>query len=372
MAGIDIKRFLNSFGQNYNNQTFAAKNANNMPQIQPQPQPAAGAAQNIPKPADIPKPVPVNPNTPAPSMPSNTPQGQAVFAKDMFGFPRNANEFIYMVQRGMTQSQFNQMFSNQMAAQRINLSQMQAQILAQLQGLDTSAAKQMINAQLAGQVQGALKNLDILSGGMINLNQIAQMFQVNGKEAITKLIMQMTEASKAGVTDLSQLKEMAKFINASVAIASENNPQKTLKLLLLLYLPWLPLEEGVDFEVEFQQNNETAEGDSILIITITTLHYGNVKATLVLESSNSVQMVVECSDKFPKKELQERIEGEQKYYSMDSVVSFETNEGIKAQENTKQSASINMSQTNEINPYLLLMAHTVIKQVIDIDNNFRG
>ena len=34
----------------------------------------------------------------------------------------------------------------------------------------------------------------------------------------------------------------------------------------------------------------------------------------------------------------------------------------------KQSANINMSQTNEINPYLLLMAHTLIKHIIDIDN----
>ena len=28
-----------------------------------------------------------------------------------------------------------------------------------------------------------------------------------------------------------------------------------------------------------------------------------------------------------------------------------------------------MAQTTEINPYLLLMAHTIIKHVIDIDNN---
>ena len=370
MAGIDIKRFLNSFGQNYNNQPLAARNANNLPQFQPQPAATQQAAQNLPKAPDVPTPTPAAPQTPTPSMPANTPQGQAAFAKDMFGFPRNANEFIYMVQRGMTQAQFNQMFSNQMASQRMNLSQMQAQILAQLQGLDTSATKQMINAQLAGQVQGALKNLDILSNGMINLNQISQLFQINGKEAITKLIMQMTEASKAGVTDLSSLKEMAKFINASVAIASENNPQKTLKLLLLLYLPWLPLEEGVDFEVEFQQNDKTEEGDSILVVTITTLHYGNVIATLYLESSNSVQVIVECSDKFPKKDLEERIRGEQEHYSMESVMTFETNDGIKAQENTKQSANINMSQTNEINPYMLLMAHTIIKQVIEIDNNF--
>ena len=41
----------------------------------------------------------------------------------------------------------------------------------------------------------------------------------------------------------------------------------------------------------------------------------------------------------------------------------------KEQAETKQSANINMSQTTEINPYLLLMAHTLIKHVIEIDNN---
>ena len=52
---------------------------------------------------------------------------------------------------------------------------------------------------------------------------------------------------------------------------------------------------------------------------------------------------------------------------MDSNVSFNTKESNSNQQK-KQSANINMSQTNEINPYLLLMAHTLIKHIIDIDN----
>ena len=35
----------------------------------------------------------------------------------------------------------------------------------------------------------------------------------------------------------------------------------------------------------------------------------------------------------------------------------------------KASANINMSQTTEINPYLLLTAHSIIRHVIEIDNN---
>lgn len=371
MSGIDIKRFLNNFGQNYNLHPQTLSGKFNAPQIGPNPLPMA--PQQTAKAPDIPSPqTPATQSTnitPQLNMPQNSPAAQANFAKDILGFPRNANEFIYMIQRGMTQTQFNQMFANQMMAQRTNISQMQAQILAQLQGLDTSTAKEMINAQLSAQVQGSLHNLEILSNGMINLNQVALLIQRNGKEAIPKLIMAMTEASKAGITDVSQLKEMAKFINASVSVAAENNPQKTLKLLLMLYLPWLPLEDGIDFDLDIQQSADSEDSDSIITITVTTINYGIVTATIFLESSNSVQVSVECSDNFPKAELKARLEGEQKHYSMDSVMSFSTNNGIKTQTKTKQTANINMAQTTEVNPYLLLMAHSIIKNVIEIDNN---
>jgi hypothetical protein len=368
MAGIDLRRFLSGFGQNnYNPQAQAAKAAP-QPQVQPQIPTPNQVPQQAAKAPSAPVQPQVTQNVPT-SMPANTPSGQAVFAKDVLGFPRNANEFVYMVQRGMTQAQFNQMFANQMMTQRANISQMQAQILAQLQGLDTNAAKEMINAGLGAQVQGSIRNLEILSNGMINLNQVALLIQKNGKEAIPKLIMAMTEAAKAGITDVSQLKEMAKFINASVSVATENNPQKTLKLLLMLYLPWLPLEDGVDFDLEVQQTENHEEGDSILTLTVTTINYGTVSASIFLESSNSVQVAIECDEKFPKKELQARIEGEQKHYSMDSVLNFNSKDTSKELQHNKQSANINMSKTNEINPYLLLMAHSIIKNVIEIDNN---
>ena len=135
---------------------------------------------------------------------------RAIYAKDVLGMPKNINEFVYMVQRGMSQNQFNQMFSSQLTAQRNSLSQLQAQILAQLQGLDFENMQAIVNKQLTTQLQSALKNLEILPNGMINLSQITQMLQTNGKDAIAKIIMSMTEASKMGITDLSQMKDMAK------------------------------------------------------------------------------------------------------------------------------------------------------------------
>lgn len=369
MSGIDLKRFLNNFARNnYTQQMLSAKSTvNNAVQTQSvqNSTSSASASLNTNSAANIASALEQN-------LQLNTLQNmdRAVYAKEVLQFPKNVNEFIYMLQRGLTQSQFNQLFANQLVSQRNTLSQLQAQILAQLQGLNSSITQEMVNVQLTNQLQSTLKKLEILSGGMINLLDVSALLQKNGKEAITKLIMSMTEASKSGITDLSQMKEMAKLINASISIAAENNPQKTLKLLLLLYLPWLPLEDGVGFDLEIQPKSEnTDESDSILVITITTINYGTIKATLILETSNSVQVQIECCEEFPKRELQLRIEGEQKFYAMDSVLAFETNNSMKTNSNAKQSSNINMSQTTEINPYLLLMAHTIIKHTIDIDNN---
>lgn len=368
MAGIDIKRFLNSFGQNYAQQrTFTAKGTFNAQPTTPNVAPKAE--------------VPVAKPTPQPTVQTmqmgetlqlNTLQSmdRAVYARELFQMPRNINEFVFMLQRGLTQGQFNMMYANQLAMQRNSLSQLQAQILAQLQGLNTTMAQEMVNVQLSSnQLQSALKNLEILSGGMINLADISILLQKNGKEALTKLIMSMTEASKAGITDLTQMKEMAKLINASISIAAENNPQKTLKLLLMLYLPWLPLEDGVGFDLEVEsKSGGEEESDSVLTVTISTKNFGTVVATIFLETSNSVQIAIECSDKFPREELQLRMDSDKKQYSMDTVTTYNVNKDLKPNTD-KASANINMSQTTEINPYLLLTAHSIIRHVIEIDNN---
>lgn len=470
MSGINIKKFLNSFSQNYNRPSTAGASASSASNIH--------ASKNQ-----------VEMDTSAPKLPSqnalhhigqniktvaqnfklNVLQNadRAAYLKEVLNLPKNLNEFVFMVQRNLTKSQVNKELSAQQMPQGQSsmpqpktLSTVQSQILSQqaylqnantknlsIQNLTQQTPQSQINqqtnaqlqqavqnsvtggaaqnqqlpqnaaqAQLYGQIvnndsiklqkatlnnarnqmlaeiydpnaevvqeepvevvmtkelQSSLKKLNITPGGMINLGDISLLLQKNGKSAITKIIMSMTEASKSGITDLSQMKDMAKFINASISIAAENNPQKTLKLFLLLYLPWLPLEEGVNFDIEIEEkkNSETQESDSILVITVTTINFGTVRATLVLETSNSVQVSFECAEYFPKKELKLRIEKEQTYYSMDSVLNFKTDENIKHVEGIKQAASVNMSQTTEINPFLLLMAHALIKHIIDIDNN---
>jgi hypothetical protein len=238
---------------------------------------------------------------------------QSVYVKDMMQLPKNLNEFIYIMQRNITLAQFNQRFASQ--ANLRGMSQTQAQILAQLQGLSLTEAQNMImngNKVALSQLNN-LRNLTISANTMINLNDISALIQANGKDAIARLITTMASTAKLGVQDLSQLKETAKLINASVATASKNDSAQTMKLLMLLYLPWLPLQEGVGFDLEIEAGASGDESDSILVITITTLNYGNVVATLVLETSNSVHVNIECAKEFPKDELLLRIETDEKY-----------------------------------------------------------
>ena len=362
MADFNINQFLN----NALRQQQIRNSVINQRQSGAQPAPSGSSAASAPNPP-IPQP---QITQQAQNLQMNTLKSldRAIYAKDLMGVPKNLNEFIYMMQRGLNTGQFNAMFSAQLAAQRNSISQLQAQILAQLQGLDFSNMTEIVNKQMATQLQASLKNLDILSNGMINLSQIAQMIQANGKDALTKIIMTMTEASKMGIQDLSQLKEMAKLINASIAIAAENEPTKTMKLLLMLYLPWLPLKEGVDFDLEVTQKEKSTESESILTVTITTINYGTVVATLYLETSNSVQVAIQCAEEFPREELDLRLDKDKKHYSVDTLTSYEVKKDFK-QNSDKAKASVNMSQTTEINPYLLLTAHSIIKHVIDIDNN---
>ena len=85
---------------------------------------------------------------------------------------------------------------------------------------------------------------------------------------------------------------------------------------------------------------------------------------LVLESANAVSINIQCSDDFPKDELNLRLNAEN--YSAQTSLSYTSKHSANTKAEKTQ-ATINMSNTNEINPYLLLMAHLIIRHVVEID-----
>lgn len=308
-----------------------------------------------------------------PQMGTFTNSDTPAYVKELMNLPKNLNEFVYMLQRGLTNTQMSKFLAEQYVLRNPNLTSERAQILAQLQGLSTQELQAALKNEMAAlNTANSLKNLEILSQGKINMSALAELLQAGGKDAIAKIIITMANASQQGVKDLSQLSDTAKLINASVALSSQENSAQTLKSILLLYLPWLPLQEGTDFEIEIQNNSGDDTGnESILVITITTANYGKVIATLILETSNSVIVNIECSEKFPKEELMKKIQSEEKHYSVQSVLTFQTLEA-RSEDTTRTKAAVTMSSMEEVNPYMLLMAHSVIRNTIIIDSEFSG
>lgn len=208
----------------------------------------------------------------------------------------------------------------------------------------------------------------LLSSTNINLSILADIIQKSGKEAMNKLVLVMANASKQGINDTSQIRDAIKFINASVSVAAQDNPNQILKTFMLLYLPWLPLQEGIDFDLEIE-NSENSDGDSETSITImiSTRNYGNVKITLVLVKGGSIEIFITCCTNFPKEELLKRIKNEGKLHSIQTNTTFEQNEN-KKDTNSPRQTKISTSNLNEVNPFLLLMANAVIRHTIELDN----
>ncbi len=251
-----------------------------------------------------------------------------------------------------------------------------AEIMKNLQFMqifsDADDVKQLLpqnqQAQQAIQTQQA-QQLALMFSGMLRLDDVASLIKANSRAAMTQLIAVMSNASKQGI-DSSQILDTMKLLNSCVAMLEDNTPQSTLKSLMLLYLPWLPLPQGVGFELEVGAPPDDEEAsNSVITVLIQTKNYGNVKGSLTLTTQNSVDVLILCSEEFPKELLHKRLTEEMKNNSVQANIDIEVL--IKKQEDKDEhQAKVNLSATNEMNPYLLLMAHSFIRNTIIIDNSF--
>ena len=205
--------------------------------------------------------------------------------------------------------------------------------------------------------------------GMIHMPAISELILQNSKQAVASLIIAMASASKGGMSG-DQIRENLSIINSCIAMAESNNPAQTLKSLMLLYLPWLPLNEGVGFDLEVTPpEGEDNANDSKLTVLIQTRNFGNVKGVFTLTTSNSVDVYILCSEDFPKKTLQKSLMEESSSHAMNTTIDIEAVEAKKKETFEEPEAKVNLSATNEMNPYLLLMAHAFIRNTIFIDSN---
>ena len=208
--------------------------------------------------------------------------------------------------------------------------------------------------------------VELLFRGLINLNDLSEKLKHNGQDARSKLIIAMANASRQGI-DNSQISSTMKMISENL-VPEESSPSTILKNIIALYLPWYPLQEGVGFNLSIETMQNNTEFSSLLKVFIQTRNYGNVNGSLVLLTGNAVDMNIQCNDIFPKEDLIDRMKDVTDNHAIRSNITVEERMQMTNEMNNQQ-AKVNLSSTYELNPFLLLMAHSFIKNTIMIDSN---
>ena len=100
---------------------------------------------------------------------------------------------------------------------------------------------------------------------------------------------------------------------------------------------------------------------------ITTINYGNLNAVVSLITGNSVDISITCSENFPKKELFKRLSRDGSQHSMQTAIDIKEQKPQEQIETQNAKAKVNLANVNQVNPYLLLMAHAIIRHTIELD-----
>ena len=294
---------------------------------------------------------------------------RSVYIKNLLGLPQTLGDILRLAQSNMP------ITNNTLLMNGVNENMIKSQqVLSQIFDENVELTPEKIQNQLIQQLQAnqtAIQKdaVSLMFSGMIHLPAISEMILKNSKQAVSSLIIAMASASKHGMTN-EQIRETLSVINSCVAMAESGQPAQTLKSLMLLYLPWLPLNEGVGFDLEVEtENGENDSNDSKLTVLIKTKNFGNVKGIFTLTTSNSVDIYIVCSEDFPKTLLQKSLLEEGKAHAMTMSIDVEAVKPKQKSQNEKTEAKVNLSATNEMNPYLLLIAHAFIRNTIYIDSN---
>lgn len=294
---------------------------------------------------------------------------RSVFIKNLLGLPQNLSEVLLNAQnpnKPLNGGTLGLAGINQNIIQNKNM-------LASLFDENSPMPTTPENLQALNLPTQAAKvqqdTIALIFSGMISMPEVSKVILQNSKQAVAALIIAMASASKQGMSN-EQIQETLSIINSCISLAESNTPAQTLKSLMMLYLPWLPLNEGVGFDLEITpQNGETDSNDSKLTVLIQTKNYGNLKGEFTLTTSNSVDILIICTESFPKKLLQKYLMDESSAHAMNTNIDVEAVTPKKEDANEVRETKVNLSATNEMNPYLLLMAHAFIRNTILIDNN---
>lgn len=281
---------------------------------------------------------------------------------------QNTQQFVNQSTRSLYQ-----FFANLQASQQLQTNEMSLvlkDLLNMQKDMESFLTTMADNRALAQLAKPDVAQL--LMNSQIDLSKLMAFMQQNGKEALGKLFNMTAKFAPTGnMTTGSQMSELIAILNACTPKADTQQVQ-VLKNMMLLYLPWLPLGEQ-NFSIEIGTKSENgengADGEDTITILIQTVNFGNVQV-LIFKSDSTINFNISAGDIFPKEKVMELLKLEAKDYNVQTEMSFEKKEilsKVKKPENAQTQVSVNTSQ--HVNPFLIIMAQTAVRIIIDIDKN---
>ncbi|MCD7879436.1 MAG: hypothetical protein LUG16_05840 [Candidatus Gastranaerophilales bacterium] len=215
--------------------------------------------------------------------------------------------------------------------------------------------------------------LMLLSAGL-DSEKLSTFLQTNSKEAITNLYQLLAQYNQLGVSIKNdQLNLMSKLI--SYVSASSTSDTQSLKTIMLMYLPWLPLTDPEAFKLEIKNNTSqsgTSSDDSITLL-ISTQNYGNLQADIIKTGEDGISLKLVSSETFPQKEFVSLMKEEGIKYNMNINFILETNKSFNKTKNEISKTIVFMNTSPGVNLFLVLISNSVIKNshIIDSKENLR-
>lgn len=280
---------------------------------------------------------------------------------------QNTHQFVNQSAKSLYQFfstlQAAQLKSNEMSFVLKDLLNMQKDIETFLTSMaDNRALAQMTKPDVA----------QLLMNSQMDLGKLMAFMQQNGKEALGKLFNMTAKFAPTGnITTGSQMGELIAILNACTPKADTQQVQ-VLKNMMLLYLPWLPLGEQ-NFSIEIgttsKNGDDGADGEDTVTVLIQTVNFGNVQV-LIYKSDASINFNITAGDIFPKDEVIKLLKAEAKDYNVQTEMTFEKKEVLgKIQKPDNANTQVSVNTSRHINPFLILMAQSAVRIIIDIDKN---
>ena len=200
----------------------------------------------------------------------------------------------------------------------------------------------------------------------LDLSKLLVLLQTNGKTALEKIAKMIATMNQSGIYNTQQLKEMSVLINACIP-ANDASQSQILKSFMIMYLPWLPLNEssGFSFGGVSEETGQKAEAQDTITIYITTKNYGIVKIFLY-KQDDGYDMDVNCREDFPKDKFNEEVKADTKFI-LKNPPSY-TTRAKSDNEQDKHETGVTFSKSLKVTPQLLIIIHSIIKLVADIDS----